>query len=368
MTARPARPVLAALGALLLSLLVVLVPALPAAATPEAEADLLGRINGARVAAGLPAYTMAPDLVTVARGQSQRMAASNTLFHNPDLAKQVPNWSSLGENVGYGGSVPVVHDAFMNSAPHRANLMSGTFTEIGLGVVVAGGRTWVTQVFRKPMAGYTGYAVGGAIGDLWSRLSGVLGAPISGEFDVPGGRAQRFQRGEAYWSAATGAHAIWGGILAKYKAMGGSGGNLGMPTSSEHDVPGGRRNTFSNGQIVWSPGTGAVAVWGGIGERYAGLGSSGGPLGLPTREEADAAGLGRWAAFAGGRIYWSPAAGSKEVYGGILRAYWKSGGSAGPLGYPITGEYDVPGGRRNDFQRGSISWQRATNTTTLTVR
>lgn len=368
MTARPARTVLAVLGAFVVSLLVTLVPALPASATPEAEADAVARLNAARTAAGLPALAVAADLTNVARQQSQRMAGSNTLYHNPNLATDVTNWSTLAENVGYGGSVAVVHDAFMGSAPHRANILATAPTQVGIGVVVSGGRTWVTQVFRKPTAGYTGYTVGGAIGATWSSFSSVLGAATSGEYDVAGGRAQSFQRGEVYWSPSTGAHAVWGAILARYKALGGSAGPLGMPTSSEQDTPGGRRTRFTNGQIVWSPSTGAVAVWGGINEHYSALGSSGGPLGLPTRQEADAAGLGRWAGFAGGRIYWSPTSGSKEVYGGIMQAYWASGGSAGPLGYPVTGEYSVPGGRRNDFQNGSITWSSATNTTSVVKR
>jgi uncharacterized protein with LGFP repeats len=41
---------------------------------------------------------------------------------------------------------------------------------------------------------------------------------------------------------------------------------------------------------------------------------------------------------------------------------------AGPLGYPTSDEYAVPGGRRTDFQHGSISWDAATSSSTVTVQ
>lgn len=30
------------------------------------------------------------------------------------------------------------------------------------------------------------------------------------------------------------------------------------------------------------------------------------------------------------------------------------------LGYPTSDKYDIPGGRRSDFQKGSITWDSAT--------
>ena len=37
------------------------------------------------------------------------------------------------------------------------------------------------------------------------------------------------------------------------------------------------------------------------------------------------------------------------------------GWEAGALGYPVSDEYDAPGGKRSDFQHGSITWSAATN-------
>lgn len=67
-------------------------------------------------------------------------------------------------------------------------------------------------------------------------------------------------------------------------------------------------------------------------------------------------------------IFQHPRTGANEVFGAILAAYLQQGGPTGALGFPLTGEYDdVVGstvvGRVNEFEHGSISWDRATNTT-----
>jgi peptidoglycan hydrolase-like protein with peptidoglycan-binding domain len=57
----------------------------------------------------------------------------------------------VGENVGYGPDALTVHAAFMNSAPHRANILDRDYTEVGIGAVTVNGRVWVAEVFRRPM-------------------------------------------------------------------------------------------------------------------------------------------------------------------------------------------------------------------------
>ncbi|MGI8536442.1 MAG: LGFP repeat-containing protein [Mycobacteriales bacterium] len=51
---------------------------------------------------------------------------------------------------------------------------------------------------------------------------------------------------------------------------------------------------------------------------------------------------------------------------GAIRQRWAATGwELGPLGYPTSNEYAVAGGRRNDFQRGSIVWDARTGATTI---
>ena len=50
-----------------------------------------------------------------------------------------------------------------------------------------------------------------------------------------------------------------------------------------------------------------------------------------------------------------------EVLGRIRDKYKELGWEAGELGYPTSGEYDVAGGRKSDFEHGSITWRSATD-------
>ncbi len=141
---------LTALTLVLGALLTGAVTAGPAGAT-STEDTFTAKLNYARTSRGIPRLTPRSALITVARQQAQRMASSNTLFHNPNLTKDVTNWRWVGENVGYGPDALTVHVAFMNSPGHRANILDRDYTEVGIGAVTVNGRVWVAEVFRRPM-------------------------------------------------------------------------------------------------------------------------------------------------------------------------------------------------------------------------
>jgi Cysteine-rich secretory protein family/S-layer homology domain len=117
----------------------------------SAEQNLLALTNDARAAAGLPDLVWHPDLADDAEAQAQRMADSDQLYHTEDLAAVTTGWTRLGENVGFGASVSVVHDAFMASSDHRENLL-GEWDSIGVGVVVDGSLVWVSVIFMESVA------------------------------------------------------------------------------------------------------------------------------------------------------------------------------------------------------------------------
>jgi uncharacterized protein with LGFP repeats len=141
--------------------------------------------------------------------------------------------------------------------------------------------------------------------DAYGRsVQSLLGVPTGDEMDVPGvagGRMNTFQHGAIYFSAATGAHVLIGGIKDEYNATAGEtdyfGNNvqtdLGLPTSDEINVPnyaGGRMVKFQGGEIYWSASTGAHAVYGAINALYSSIGGPRGGLGLPTSDETDIGG------------------------------------------------------------------------------
>ncbi len=151
-------------SALVLALLLsVFGTATPAGATPASdESELLTLMNQSRTGAGLPPMVSDGALAATSRSWSSIMAGQNRLFHDSNLAAVAtsvePAWRSVGENVGTGFSTQQLHDAFMGSTAHRANIMSGRFNRVGIGVVHAGGKTWVTVRFLEgpAISGTTG--------------------------------------------------------------------------------------------------------------------------------------------------------------------------------------------------------------------
>lgn len=91
-----------------------------------------------------------PELSKVAKVHTRDMVKTNSLHHSTssELRNRVTNWSTLGENVGVGSTVTSLHDAFMNSPAHRANILESTFRHVGVGVIRKDGRMWVTVIFE----------------------------------------------------------------------------------------------------------------------------------------------------------------------------------------------------------------------------
>jgi uncharacterized protein YkwD len=88
-------------------------------------------------------------LRVVARRWAKHMARTGVLEHNPDLAKQVPNFSRLGENVAYGPDWKSVQAAFMGSPPHKAAIL-GDYHRFGVGSARdSDGLLWVSVVFKS---------------------------------------------------------------------------------------------------------------------------------------------------------------------------------------------------------------------------
>ncbi|MGO2662299.1 MAG: glucosaminidase domain-containing protein [Propionibacterium freudenreichii] len=224
-----------------------------------------------------------------------------------------------------------------------------------------------TSAIADAVAPSAQIATSGAIGDLYNQLggaNGVLGAATSSETALSGGGAwQQFANGRIYWSQATGAHAIKGGIGDVYFAMGGTAlTDIGPPTGDERDLGNGMWvQQFQNGRIFWSPTTGAHIVHGGINDTYTSLGSSAfADLGLPTSDEAAVAN--GWAQqFEKGSIFWSYATAGVVVHGNI-GAIYASLGTDGPasLGLP-SGQVTTlaDGSQYQQFQRGLIYWSQA---------
>ena len=98
-------------------------------------------------------------------------------------------------------------------------------------------------------------------------------------------------------------------------------------------------------------------MYGQILARYDALGAEGSVLGFPVTGELVTPNLqGRATHFERGSVYWSPRSGAHAVVGAIRDRWGQIGWENSALGFPVSEEYVVPGGRAQDFQYGSITW------------
>ena len=116
----------------------------------ESEVDFAKRMNLARSLAGVGRLELDKQLSRVARHHAWEMWDKHTLYHTPSdkLRWRVTRWNMLGENVGVGGSVLDLHQAFMNSPAHRENILRGRYQHVGVGVKKSDNYIWVTVIFE----------------------------------------------------------------------------------------------------------------------------------------------------------------------------------------------------------------------------
>jgi uncharacterized protein with LGFP repeats len=140
-------------------------------------------------------------------------------------------------------------------------------------------------IYWSPTSGTQ--AVQGSIDQKYRALGGPadVGFPMHPEQPTGGALYQNFTRNDTiYWSSYTGAHLVGGGIRDRWRTLGAEWGRLGLPTGDETYVTGGATSAFQGGAVYWSPATGAHSVIGGMATAYdthGGLAS----LGFPVGEE-----------------------------------------------------------------------------------
>jgi uncharacterized protein with LGFP repeats len=183
---------------------------------------------------------------------------------------------------------------------------------------------------------------------------------------------QTFQRGVVYSSPKGGAHAVFGAVEDKWTALGGLKPFPGPPTSGELTMPDkkGKAWTFASGAAIYtSPATGPFEVHGWVRDLYSSLNGEQSFLGYPVSDETPIlSGKAVVSRFQGGHIYSSAKTGAREVHGAILERYLKLGGPTSKLGLPTKNEYSVKGGRRSDFQGGTITCNTTTGKITVAYR
>lgn len=125
----------------------------------SSERRMAKKVNKARSNHDRVRLRLDAELSKVARVHTKRMAKKNTLYHTPNLGDKVTNWTSVGENVGYGDKVGQLHKMFMGSDGHRANILRKSYRHVGVATVRKGGWLWVTVVFEAKKNPGTTYSM-----------------------------------------------------------------------------------------------------------------------------------------------------------------------------------------------------------------
>ncbi|WP_246258253.1 PQQ-dependent sugar dehydrogenase [Amycolatopsis anabasis] len=213
------------------------------------------------------------------------------------------------------------------------------------------------------------------IRETWAALGwerSYLGYPATDETATADGigRFNHFtNRGSIFWSPATGAQAVCCQIRELWSALGWERSYLGYPVTGELVAPDGvgHFNHFANrGSIYWTPWAGAVATCCQIREKWASMGWERSYLGYPvTSERVTPDGIGHYNHFTNrGSIYWTPFAGAVATCCQIRERWAALGWERSYLGYPVSDEFAIPGGKRTNYQYGYITWTAATGRVT----
>lgn len=121
------------------------------------EQEVVELTNEERAKQGLSPLKADAQLSKVARDKSKDMATNGYFSHNSptygspfDMMKQYGiTYRTAGENIAKGQRTPQeVVNGWMNSEGHRANIMNGEFTHIGVGYVEQGNH-WTQQFIGK---------------------------------------------------------------------------------------------------------------------------------------------------------------------------------------------------------------------------
>jgi uncharacterized protein YkwD len=143
-------------------MILVVAPSTARAQMSTVEQTLLQLTNAERAKHKLPPLHANGVLFAVARAHSANMARHQQMSHVLDgktpfdrLHAAGYSFSWAGENIAYGygayAQPAAIVQGWMNSPPHRANILSPHYTQIGLGVAHdQHGRVYYTQDFGRP--------------------------------------------------------------------------------------------------------------------------------------------------------------------------------------------------------------------------
>jgi Cysteine-rich secretory protein family len=165
------------------------------AQSPGAVADLVARINHERVSRGMVPYALNAELTQAAQAHANDIASTGNYSHigadGSTVFDRVArtgfgaySWGRrLGENWAWYHTAADAMSMWMNSAPHRANILHALYREIGVGIAPSRGNTvFVVDFGAEPNA--LPFFIDEGAGE--TRIQNVI-LTLSNEDVMPGG-------------------------------------------------------------------------------------------------------------------------------------------------------------------------------------
>jgi uncharacterized protein YkwD len=162
----PANPATSIRYALFIAtfLMLAIAPILRAQSAPQPEASLtvaeqylLAAANQDRANQGLPALRLDPVLTQASAFHAREMAEHAAISHQfpdePELAERGSNagvhFSLIAENVGEAPTSVIIHNLWMHSPGHRANLLDPNVNTIGVAIVSRNHQLYAVEDFAS---------------------------------------------------------------------------------------------------------------------------------------------------------------------------------------------------------------------------
>jgi hypothetical protein len=123
----------------------------------SSEQILFQSANRERGARGLSPLKWNAALAEAARRHALPLAQQNALSHQfpgePDLASRAASegarFSTIAENVALGPGAKIVHEQWMKSPPHRANLLDPQMNSVGIAIARRGQTLFAVEDFAE---------------------------------------------------------------------------------------------------------------------------------------------------------------------------------------------------------------------------
>ncbi len=132
-------------------------PSSPKANGTVAEQYLFSAANAERQERGLPPLRWDETLHRAAQRHAGEMAARESISHQypgePDVAgrgrEAGAKFTVISENVAEAWNAPTIHDAWMHSPDHRANLLDPRVNAVGISVMRRGSQLYAVEDFDR---------------------------------------------------------------------------------------------------------------------------------------------------------------------------------------------------------------------------